>query len=70
MTRNLNDVQIALLAARTLIADPGDWTKGALARDEFGREVFATSPAACQWCAEGALYLVTRDEEICRCRYR
>lgn len=52
--KRLSDVQIHILAARTLIADPADWTQGVWARDAAGRDVDSTSPKAVCWCAEGA----------------
>lgn len=52
----LNDTQIALLAARTLIADPECWTKIAYARATDGRPLLSPgfSNAVC-WCSIGAL---------------
>jgi hypothetical protein len=44
-----------LREARDLIAVPGQWTKGAFARDREGVNVSALSPNARAWCIEGAL---------------
>lgn len=59
----LNDVQAVLLAARTLIADPKDWTQGSYARSPSGRVCLPRDEVACQWCAVGALAFVTVDHD-------
>lgn len=45
-----------LRAARARIADPKNWTQGALARDSNGREAPEASEKAVCWCARGAYY--------------
>ena len=40
---------------RALIADENRWCRGALARDESGRQVDPTDAVARRWCAYGAL---------------
>jgi hypothetical protein len=44
-----------LRAAKALIADPKRWTMGEYARDTAGAFVSPTDPAACCFCAIGAL---------------
>lgn len=51
----------ALVAIRTLIADPEDWTLGAWSRDESGCIVSTGSPVACRFCVEGARFFVCVD---------
>jgi len=41
--------------ARSLLADEKHWCRGALARDEGGRQVDPTDAIARRWCAFGAL---------------
>lgn len=53
-TRSYESVEI-LKAAQELISIPERWTKGGSARDNLGRVVYAASPAACCWCAFGAV---------------
>jgi hypothetical protein len=48
-----------LRAARERISDPERWTTGYYARNAYGDEVVANSPAACQWCAVGAVLAET-----------
>jgi hypothetical protein len=45
----------ALVAARTLISDPGRWAQGTYAKDTNGRSVWPDSAEACCWCSVGAL---------------
>jgi hypothetical protein len=62
-----------LIAARAKIADRRNWTQHVLARDINGssdhpsKNVFfglsPRDPAACQWCAVGAIQAVTTTEE-------
>lgn len=47
-----------LRAARALIEDRDRWTQRAAARDEAGAVVIASGPAACRWCAVGALFRI------------
>lgn len=47
-----------LKAAREKIAKPEYWTKGDFARDVGGKGVAATDPAACCFCAHGAIHRV------------
>lgn len=54
----MNDVQLCLLAAKTLISDPADWTRCALARRENGRECGPITAGAIKWCALGVVYAV------------
>lgn len=44
-----------LINARTLIQQPGSWTKGAFARTDSGNLIDAKSRNATCFCAEGAL---------------
>lgn len=44
-----------LKAARELIADPNRWCQDVYARDATGKDVVPDDPAACQWCALGAI---------------
>ena len=44
--------------ARALV-DEG-WTQGAYARDEIGSALFHDDPAACKWCAIGAVYAASK----------
>jgi hypothetical protein len=48
-------VKETLKAARKLIANRKRWTRGASARNARSRPVNVDSPAACRWCAEGAV---------------
>ena len=47
--------------ARDLIADPGRWTTGDLARNQAWEYVRPRSKLACQWCAEGAVVAAAPD---------
>lgn len=51
----------ALRAARLLIEDPGHWCQGSSARDLAGTNVTVHHPAACRFCAAGALWKVTNS---------
>ncbi len=53
----------ALTAARVLITDPSRWTQGMLARDKHGFACQPDDPAACCWCADGALQMVTGGDK-------
>lgn len=44
-----------LVRARSLIAEPENWTQEVHARNETGSEEEPFSPNACQWCAIAAL---------------
>lgn len=48
-----------LIAARALIADEANWTKGEDARDKDGEEVDARDDAAVCFCAGGAIVRIT-----------
>ena len=50
----LTRVQI-LEGARDLLAQPGVWTQGELARTKYSRATKVTSKAACRFCAVGAI---------------
>ena len=53
-----------LVAARAKISTPETWCQTVVARDSEGLSVVVDDPAACQWCAMGALLLVcNRDTE-------
>lgn len=52
MTTN-TELRDLLVRARERIEQ--GWTKGANARDSYGEEISSDSPAACQWCAQGAI---------------
>ena len=41
--------------ARSIIEDKKNWTKGSIALDAKGRDVWASSPQACRWCVSGAI---------------
>jgi hypothetical protein len=62
----LTDVQVTLLAARALIADRENWTKGAYARKENGDSCWELSSAARSWCLFGALKFCAPNEGVCR----
>ena len=47
-----------LIKARELISDPNNWTAHAYARDAKGERVEINSPAACKFCALGAVQRV------------
>jgi hypothetical protein len=53
--------KLALLRARSLIADAPRWTSGGLARAPDGRVVAWIDDSATQWCAVGAIYRATYD---------
>src|SRR5271169_4086438 len=53
MSKALNRIIIA--RARALIEDENHWCRGALARDDSGRQVDPTDAAARRRCAYGAL---------------
>lgn len=44
-----------LIAARNKIKRPENWTRGTIARDEYGHPVNAWSRKARSWCANGAI---------------
>jgi hypothetical protein len=44
-----------LMKALDIIDVPGQWTKGAMAKDMMGNEVFPDDTNACKWCSIGAL---------------
>ena len=48
-----------LISARALIADPTRWTRYRLARTDTGKPVEVANPAACRFCAVGAIARVT-----------
>lgn len=56
----MNTLQI-LIEARKLIEKPENWTRRNYAQNEFGQGVTTISPAACKFCAVGALKRVTAD---------
>lgn len=45
-----------LKEARELISDKDRWTRGDLARDEYGHGVPYNSDRAVRWCSIGAIY--------------
>lgn len=47
--------------ARDTIADPDDWTSGAVARDDNGHRVAPWDPDAVCWCLVGALDKAATD---------
>lgn len=51
----MNDTQLGLLAARTLISKKSDWTFGAFARNKNGSGIRSDEVGAVRWCAIGAL---------------
>lgn len=53
-TEEINGAIDVLESAGTVVS-LGFWTKGALARNSAGRCVLPLDPAACTWCAAGAL---------------
>lgn len=57
----MNDVQLLLLAAKTLISYEEDWTQGHAARKSNGTQALAESDKAVRWCALGALKAVGAD---------
>lgn len=44
-----------LEAARALIADKAHWTQGSVSMDMLDRVRHPRHPAACRWCATGAV---------------
>lgn len=48
----------ALQKAKALIQSPERWIQGNYARDKEGNAVLTTDPAACAFCARGALLKV------------
>lgn len=65
-----NPICAALLAAKSLIADPNWWTKCAAARNRWGNGVDPSDPTAVRWCAVGAIEKVAPglplDDQLCR----
>jgi hypothetical protein len=51
----MTDVAKVLNDAADLIEPEGRWTKKVLARDGDGTPIWPEDPAACRWCAEGAI---------------
>lgn len=51
------------------LQDPNKWCCGAMAKDAFGKTVFATSPEAEKWCAIGHCFrlfgISAADEMLC-----
>lgn len=43
------------MKAYELLSDPAKWTKNTFARDERNYPCDPNSPAACKWCAVGAI---------------
>lgn len=61
----LNDTQIALLAARTLISDPENWTQGAYARtDQDSGFLLPSDSRAARWCPDGAIQFSSPNHRI------
>ena len=54
----MNDVQLALLAAKLLISHKRDWLQEDYARDQAGHACDPQLAGACSWCAVGALEAV------------
>ena len=52
-----------LKAARAKIAEESNWTQMVLARDGNAIPVAVTSPNATSWCLDGALQLVSDEDE-------
>lgn len=50
-----------LRAARERISDPERWATGYFAFDAAGTPVEANAPAACRWCAVGAVLAETNQ---------
>ena len=55
MKNQLTDAGYAILAARTLIADERDWTRGVIARTRSGMPCRPDSKRARSFCMVGAL---------------
>jgi hypothetical protein len=53
-----------LRKVRDLLSDRNKWTTGALAKDEFGRNVHPHHKDAVMFCASGALERVTHEEHM------
>lgn len=49
----------ALIALKTLLAEPSSWTKGKPARNAEGNRIAPTSDNAVCWCLLGAIYRIT-----------
>lgn len=62
MAKKLNQTQLKLLAARTVISNKKYWTKDMLARNDKGQHVEVTDPEACSFCAIGALVFAVGEE--------
>jgi|SRR6185369_12350995 len=60
----MNEIQTALIAAKTLISYPSEWTTFFLARSREGDDCAPNSPQAVRWCALGAVDAVARANII------
>lgn len=57
-------VSKVLIAARAVIADPKNWTKGSFAKDANGHKRYAIAPEAVCWCALGAVMRVGANDVL------
>lgn len=56
----MKTLSTTLIQARALIAHRSTWTQHYLARTSAGEPIEVANPAACSFCAIGALWRVTR----------
>lgn len=56
------DVLALFESARDVLLIPGVWTKGTMARNELGEDVYFDDPSACQFCLLGAVYAAAGEE--------
>lgn len=61
----MNTLDVLKAARQKIMAG---WCQGDFARDVHGNTVPSTSPRACCWCAEGALYVVASYPGACDAR--
>lgn len=66
----MNNVQLTLLAAVTLISRPADWCRGADAVDKEWNALEGNEDGACRWCASGAIYAVAPTLSLDHRAYR
>jgi hypothetical protein len=57
----MNDIQLTLLAAKTLVSYPKDLAQDYFAKDKWGAFVDWESPSAVSWCVAGSVFAVAPD---------
>ena len=61
--QRLSDEAIRILKdARSLLEDPDKWCKGSFANNESGYPCPAINSEAVTWCAQGAVYAVSKTD--------